>query len=249
MQEPVVLPARVPNLLVNGTNGIAVGMATNIPPHNLGEVIEATVHLVRRPARASTTSSASSPGPTSPPGASSSARGIEHAYRTGRGTIVMRARVDVEKSPGRGEKEQIVVTEIPYQVNKARVAARISELVREKKLEGIAEVRDESDATGFASSSSSNGRHPAGRRHPALSADGPPDELRRHQPGDRGGAPAVLNLKETLQAFIAHRRDVVTRRTRYELETARDRAHILEGLIKVLDNLDETIADHPCRPG
>src|SRR5580704_3541260 len=150
LEEPTVLPSRVPNLLVNGTNGIAVGMATNIPPHNLGEIIEATVHLMRHADASIDDLIRLVPGPDFPTAGLIYGRaGIESAYRTGRGSIVMRARMLVEKSPGRGEKEQIVVTEIPYQVNKARVHARISELVRDKKIEGISEVRDESDRDGM----------------------------------------------------------------------------------------------------
>src|SRR5271155_2539374 len=149
-EEPLVLPARVPNLLVNGTGGIAVGMATNIPPHNLGEILDATVQLVRHPETTIDDVMRFIPGPDFPTAGLIYGRsGIESAYRTGRGSIVMRARMNVEKSPGRGEKEQIVVTEFPYQVNKARVFARIAELVREKKLEGIGEVRDESDRDGI----------------------------------------------------------------------------------------------------
>ncbi|HEX4445351.1 MAG TPA: DNA gyrase subunit A [Polyangiaceae bacterium] len=238
--EPTVLPARVPNLLVNGTNGIAVGMATNIPPHNLGEVIDATVHLIRTPDATIDDVIRFIPGPDFPTAGLIYGRsGIESAYRTGRGSIIMRARILVEKSPGRGEKEQIVVTEIPYQVNKARVAARISELVREKKLEGIAEVRDESDRDGI-------------RLVVELKRDVIPQvvinqlyrqtdlqtsygviNLAIHQ-----GRPAVLDLKETLQAFIAHRRDVVTRRTRFELNQAEAQREIVEGLGVAVTDVD-----------
>src|SRR6185437_11552136 len=227
--EPVVLPARVPNLLINGTNGIAVGMATNIPPHNLGEVIDATVHLMRTPDCSIDDIIRFIPGPDFPTAGLIYGRGgIEAAYRTGRGSIIMRARINVEKSPGRGEKEQIVVTEIPYQVNKARVAARISELVREKKLEGVGEVRDESDRDGI-------------RLVVELKRDVIPQvvinqlyrqtdlqtsygviNLSIHQ-----GRPAVLDLKETLQAFVAHRRDVVARRTRFELNQAEAQREIV----------------------
>jgi DNA gyrase subunit A len=238
--EPTVLPARVPNLLVNGTNGIAVGMATNIPPHNLGEVIDATVHLIRTPDANIDDVIRFIPGPDFPTAGLIYGRaGIEAAYRTGRGSIVMRARILVEKSPGRGEKEQIVVTEIPYQVNKARVAARISELVREKKIEGISEVRDESDRDGI-------------RLVVELKRDVIPQvvinqlyrqtdlqtsygviNLAIHQ-----GRPAVLDLKETLQAFVAHRRDVVTRRTRFELNQAEAQREIVEGLGVAVTDVD-----------
>jgi DNA gyrase subunit A len=232
LQEPVVLPARVPNLLVNGTNGIAVGMATNIPPHNLGEVVDATIHVLRSPDATLDDLIRIVPGPDFPTAGLIYGRsGIESAYRTGRGSIVMRARLAVEKSPGRGEREQIVVTEIPYQVNKARVAARIAELVREKKLEGVGEVRDESDREGI-------------RLVIELKKDVIPqviiNQLYRQTDLQTTygvinlaivqGRPEVLNLKQTLEAFVAHRRDVVTRRTRYELRQAESQREIVEGL-------------------
>ncbi len=231
-QEPTVLPARFPNLLVNGTAGIAVGMATNIPPHNLGEIIDATVHLIRNPQCPIEDLMRLVPGPDFPTAGLIYGRtGIEAAQRTGRGTILMRARMEVEKSPGRGEREQIVVTEIPYQVNKARVHARIGELLRDKKIEGISEVRDESDRDGI-------------RLVIELKKDVVPqivvNQLYRmtdlqstfgyiNLAIDRG-RPAVLNLKETLAAFIEHRRDVVTRRTRFELRQAEGQREIVEGL-------------------
>ncbi|HEX3345691.1 MAG TPA: DNA gyrase subunit A, partial [Polyangiaceae bacterium] len=208
LKEPVVLPSRIPNLLVNGTGGIAVGMATNIPPHNLGEVVDATITLMRQPGTTIDDVIRMIPGPDFPTAGLVYGRaGIEAAYRTGRGTIIMRARMDVEKSPGRGEKEQIVVTEMPYQVNKARLAARISELVRDKKLEGIGEVRDESDRDGM-------------RLVIELKKDVIPQVVINLS--ILQGRPAILNLKEMLEAFIAHRRDVVTRRTRYELRKAEE---------------------------
>ncbi|HEV3191331.1 MAG TPA: DNA topoisomerase (ATP-hydrolyzing), partial [Polyangiaceae bacterium] len=240
LQEPTVLPARVPNLLVNGTNGIAVGMATNIPPHNLSEVIDATTHLVRNPGASLDDLIRFIPGPDFPTAGLIFGRaGIEAAYRTGRGTIIMRARMGVEKSPGRGEKEQIVVTEIPYQVNKARVAARISELVRDKKLEGVGEVRDESDREGI-------------RLVIELKKDVIPqvviNQLYRQTDLQSSygvinlaiahGRPAVLNLKETLEAFIAHRREVVTRRTRFELRQAEAQLEIVEGLGVAVSDVD-----------
>jgi DNA gyrase subunit A len=240
LQEPVVLPSRVPNLLVNGTGGIAVGMATNIPPHNLGEVVDATVHLMRSPSASLDDLIRLVPGPDFPTAGLIYGRaGIEAAYRTGRGTLLMRARMEVEKSPGRGDKEQIVVTEIPYQVNKARVAARIAELVREKKLEGVGEVRDESDREGI-------------RLVVELKKDAIPQVVINHLYRQTDlqssfgvinlaivqGRPAVLNLKETLEAFIAHRRDVVTRRTRYELRKAEEQREIVEGLGVAVTDVD-----------
>ncbi len=240
LKEPVVMPARVPNLLVNGTNGIAVGMATNIPPHNLGEILDATVHLVRNPDASIDDVIRFVPGPDFPTAGLIYGRaGIESAYRTGRGSIIMRARLFVEKSPGRGEKEQIVVTEIPYQVNKARVAARISELVRDKKLDGVGEVRDESDREGI-------------RLVIELKKDVIPQVVINHLYRQTDlqtsygvinlaishGRPAILNLKETLQAFIAHRRDVVGRRTRYELRQAENQLAIVEGLGVAVSDVD-----------
>jgi len=240
LKEPTVLPSRIPNLLVNGTNGIAVGMATNIPPHNLGEILDATVHLIRTPDAPIDDLIRLVPGPDFPTAGLIYGRaGIEAAYRTGRGAIVMRARMNVEKSQGRGEREQIVVTEIPYQVNKARVAARISELVRDKKLEGISEVRDESDRDGI-------------RLVIELKKDVLPQVVINHLYRQTDlqtsygvinlaishGRPEILNLKETLEAFVAHRRDVVARRTRYELGQAEAQREIVEGLGVAVTDVD-----------
>jgi DNA gyrase subunit A len=240
LKEPVVLPSRIPNLLVNGTGGIAVGMATNIPPHNLGEVVDATIALMRVPGTTLDDVIRIIPGPDFPTAGLVYGRaGIEAAYRTGRGTIIMRARMDVEKSPGRGEKEQIVVTEMPYQVNKARLAARISELVRDKKLEGVGEVRDESDRDGM-------------RLVIELKKDVMPQVVINHLYRQTDlqssfgvinlsimqGRPAILNIKEMLEAFIAHRRDVVTRRTRYELRKAEEQREIIEGLGVAVTDVD-----------
>ncbi len=230
--EPTVLPSRIPNLLVNGSGGIAVGMATNVPPHNLGEVIDATVHLIRNPQCPIDDLMRYIPGPDFPTGGLIFGRGgIEAAQRTGRGNIIMRARMEVEKAPGRGDKEQIVVTEIPYQANKAKIHARIGELMREKKIEGIAECRDESDRDGM-------------RLVIELKKDVVPqiviNQLYRLTELQSSfgvinlaivrGKPAVLDLKETLAVFVEHRRDVVTRRTRYELRQAEAQREIVEGL-------------------
>jgi len=230
--EPTVLPSRIPNLLVNGSGGIAVGMATNIPPHNLGEVLDATVHLIRNPDSPIEDLMRFVSGPDFPTGGLIYGRsGIVQAQRTGRGNIIMRAKIDVEKAAGRGDREQIVVTEIPYQVNKANIAARIGELVREKKLEGISEVRDESDRDGI-------------RLVVELKKDVLPqvviNQLYRMTDLQKSfgvinlaivrGRPAILDLKETLACFVEHRRDVVTRRTRYELRQAESQREIVEGL-------------------
>ncbi len=242
-QEPTVLPSRVPNLLVNGTGGIAVGMATNIPPHNLGEVIDATVHLIRHPDCPIDDLMRLVPGPDFPTAALIFGRaGIEQAQRTGRGTIVMRARIAVEKAQGRGDREQLVITEIPYQVNKARVHARIGELMREKKIEGISEARDESDREGI-------------RLVLELKKDVLPqivvNQLYRTTDLQSSfgvinlaivnGRPAVLDLKATLQAFVDHRRDVVTRRTRYELRQAEAQREVVEGLGMAITETDTVI--------
>ncbi len=240
LEEPTVLPARVPNLLINGTNGIAVGMATNIPPHNLTEVVTAAVHLLRNPDCPIDDLIRIIPGPDFPTAGLIFGRaGIEAAYRTGRGTIIMRARMSVEKSQGRGEREQIVVSEIPYQVNKARVAARISELSRDKKLEGISEVRDESDRDGIRlvielkkdviPQVVINGLY---RQTDLQSSYGVINLAISH------GRPATLNLKETLAAFIAHRREVVARRTRFELRQAEAQREIVEGLGIAVSDVD-----------
>ena len=231
LEEPRVLPARIPNLLVNGSGGIAVGMATNVPPHNMGEILDATVHLIRNPECPVDDLMRFVPGPDFPTGALIYGRaGIEAAQRTGRGSILMRAKVDIEKVQNK-DREQIVVTEIPYQVNKARVHARIGELMRDKKIEGIFEVRDESDRDGM-------------RLVVELKKDVVPqvtvNQLYRLTELQTTfgvinlaivrGRPAVLNLKETLEVFVEHRRDVITRRTRYELRQAEAHKEIIEGL-------------------
>jgi DNA gyrase subunit A len=238
--EPLVLPTRVPNLLVNGSGGIAVGMATNIPPHNLGEVLDATIHLIKNPDAPIDDLMRFVPGPDFPTAGLIYGRsGIEQYQRTGRGSVIMRARILVEKSPGRGEREQLVVTEIPYQVNKARTHAKLGELMREKRIEGISEVRDESDRDGI-------------RLVIELKKDAMPqvviNQLYRltdlqssfgviNLAIDRG-RPAILNLKETLAAFVEHRRDVVTRRSRFELRQAEAQREIIEGLGVAVTDVD-----------
>src|SRR5499427_1415193 len=240
-EEPSYLPSKVPNLLVNGSNGIAVGMATNMPPHNLTEVCEAVIHLISNPQSTLTDLMAHIPGPDFPTAGIIHGRsGIRQAYQTGRGQLMMRARATIERQ-GK-DREIIVVTEIPYQVNKARLIEKIAELVNEKRLEGIGDIRDESD------------RH--GMRIVI--------ELKR---GEQGlvilnnlykltpmqttfgvinlsivnGQPKVLSLIELLRSFVEHRVDVVRRRTQYELRQAEARAHILEGLKKALDHIDAII--------
>ena len=239
--EPSVLPTRFPNLLINGSSGIAVGMATNIPPHNLGEVINACVALLDDPELSIAGLMEHMPGPDFPTaGTINGASGIREAYATGRGRIYVRARTAVEEMDN--GKQRIVVTELPYQVNKARLLEKIAELVRDKRIEGITELRDESDKDGMRMVI----------------------ELRRGEVAEVvlnnlykqtmmqsvfginmvvliDGQPRLLNLKEILEAFLRHRREVVTRRTIFDLRKARDRAHVLEGLAVSLANIDEII--------
>ncbi|GAB0148890.1 MULTISPECIES: DNA gyrase subunit A [Marichromatium] len=250
-QEPTVLPARFPNLLVNGSSGIAVGMATNIPPHNLNEVIDACLAIIDDPLVDLEQLIELVPGPDFPTGALiNGVRGIREAYRTGRGRVVMRARADFEEQ-SRSGREAIVVTELPYQVNKARLLERIAELVKEKKIEGIAQdgLRDESDKDGM-------------RIVIELKRDTHPEvllnNLYQHTQMQQvfginmvalvDGQPRTLNLKQILEYFLRHRRDVVTRRTLYELRKARDRAHVLEGYAIALANIDEVIATIKASP-
>ncbi len=240
-QEPSVLPARFPNLLVNGAGGIAVGMATNIPPHNLGEVVDACVALIDDPELDVEALNAIVPGPDFPTGGIILGRaGIRQAYATGRGSIIMRSRSTIETL--RKEREAIVVTEIPYQVNKAAMIEKIAELVREKRIEGIADLRDESDRQGM--------RVVIELKRDAV-ADVVLNQLYRFTPLQtsfganmvalNGGRPELMTLKDLIQAFIAFRETVVYRRTRYKLGKARERAHILCGLAIAVANIDEVI--------
>jgi len=240
-KEPVVLPARFPNLLVNGAGGIAVGMATNIPPHNLGEVIDACMALIADPTLGIDELNAIIPGPDFPTGGIILGRaGIRAAYHLGRGSIVMRGKAEIETI--RKDREAIIITEIPYQVNKASMVEKIGELVREKKIDGIADLRDESDRDGY-------------RVVVELKRDAVPDvvlnQLHRfttlqstfgaNMVALDGGRPQVMTLKDMLQAFLAFREEVVSRRTKYLLRKARDRAHILVGLAIAVANIDEVI--------
>jgi DNA gyrase subunit A len=241
--EPTVLPARIPNLLINGSSGIAVGMATNIPPHNLTEVINACIALIDQPDLDIDQLIQYIPGPDFPTaGIINGTQGIHEAYRTGRGRIYIRARTVIE-TYGEEESERIVVIELPYQVNKARLMERIAELVKEKKLEGIRELRDESDKDGMRmvielrrgemSEVVLNNIY----EHTQMQAVFGVNVVALVQ-----GQPRILNLKQILECFIRHRREIVTRRTIYELRKARERAHILEGYAIVLANIDPIIA-------
>ena len=245
-KEPVVLPARFPNLLVNGTSGIAVGMATNIPPHNLRETIDGVVKLIDNQIEEDRDTSIEElmeivKGPDFPTGASILGRKeIEKAYRTGRGKIKVRAVTNIE--PMANGKQRIVVTELPYMVNKARLIEKIADLVKEKRVDGITELRDESDRSGMRICIETR---------KDVNANVLLNQLFKHtQLQDTFGVimlalvdnqPKILNLKEMLSHYLNHQKDVVTRRTKYELNKAKERAHILEGLLKALDVIDEVI--------
>ena len=241
MVEPLVLPAKYPNLLVNGSGGIAVGMATNIPPHNLREIIEGTIDLINRPDITIPELMAHIPGPDFPTaGFIHGKEGIAQAYMTGRGIIQMRARTVIEKK--KGEREAIIVTELPYQVNKARLIEKIAELVRDKKIEGIADLRDESDREGMRIVIELKKDEIAGAIINQLyKYTSMQDSFGIINLSIVDGQPRILTLKETLQCFVKHRKEVVTRRTIFDLKKAEARAHILEGLKIALENLDEVI--------
>ena len=243
--EPSVLPARIPNLLVNGQTGIAVGMATNIPPHNLTEIINACLALLEDPGLSLAALMQHVPGPDFPTGGIiNGAQEIATAYRTGRGRLSVRARVQIE-DVGRGDRQAIVVTELPFQVNKARLIERIAQLVREKHLEGIASdgLRDESDKDGMRVVIELKRGEVTEIVLNNLYAQTPMETVFGiNMVALQDGQPKLMSLKDMLEAFIRHRREVVTRRTIYDLAKARERAHILEGLAVALANIDEIIA-------
>lgn len=242
LQEPVILPSKVPNLLINGSAGIAVGMATNIPPHNLGEVVDALVALIDNPDISISELMTFVPGPDFPTGGFVHGKeGLKDAYETGRGSIQLRARSFIEKRK-KGDREDIIISEIPFQVNKARLIERIAELVQEKKIEGIADVRDESDRDGM-------------RIVIELKKDGIGsvilNQLYKLTPMQTSfgiillaivdNQPQILSLKEILEHFIEFRKEIITRRTQFDLRKAEERAHILEGLKIAIDHLDAII--------
>ena len=242
-QEPVVLPARIPNLLINGSAGIAVGLATNIPPHNLSEIVNACLAVIDNPEITVSELMAHVPGPDFPTAASiNGVRGINEAYHTGRGRIYLRARTEIEVDDHNG-RQRIIVTELPYQVNKALLLEKIAMLVKERRIEGISELRDESDKDGM--------RMVIELRRGEV-AEVILNNLYQHTQMQNvfginmvvlvDGQPRLLNLKQILEAFIRHRREVVTRRTIFELRKARERAHVLEGLTVALTNIDPVIA-------
>lgn len=242
LSEPVVVPAKFPNLLVNGAGGIAVGMATNIPPHNLGEVINACIALIDDPALELPQVMEIMPGPDFPTGAQILGRsGIRQAYETGRGSVIMRGKARIE--PMRNDREQIIITEVPYQVNKATMIEKMAELVRDKRIEGISDLRDESDRDGY-------------RVVIELKKDANAEvilnQLYRYSPLQssfgcnmvalNGGKPELMTLLDMLRAFISFREEVVSRRTKFLLRKVRDRAHVLVGLAIAVANIDEVIA-------
>lgn len=248
--EPVVLPAKIPNLLINGSAGIAVGMATNIPPHNLTEVVSACIAVIDNPAITTDELIRIVPGPDFPTAAIiNGVSGIHEAYRTGRGRVIIRARAEIEDMDESGAKKRIVVHELPYQVNKARLLEKIAELVKEKKIEGITELRDESDKDGM--------RMVIELRRGEV-AEVVLNNLYKHTQLQNvfginvvalvDNQPRILNLKQLLEYFIRHRREVVTRRTLFDLRKARERAHLLEGLAVALANIDEVIATIKAAP-
>ena len=242
LMQPAVLPSRFPNLLVNGSSGIAVGMATNIPPHNLGEVIDGVLHVIDHPDATCEELMQFIKGPDFPTGGIILGKaGIHEAYRNGRGRIITRARTEIEAMPN--NRQRIVVTEIPYMVNKARLVEKIAELVHEKKLDGISDIRDESDR---------NGMRIAIELKRDVNANVVLNFLYKHTQMQEtfgaimlalvDGEPKILSLKSMLTHYVDHQKDVITRRTKYELNKAEARAHILEGLLIALDRIDAVIA-------
>jgi len=242
--EPLVLPAKVPNLLVNGSSGIAVGMATNIPPHNLNEVVNACLAYIDNDQITIDELMQHVPGPDFPTaGIIFGAAGIREAYRTGRGKVTVRARVEIETDEKRGGRQSIIVTELPYQVNKARLLEKIAELVRDGRIEGISELRDESDKSGMRMVIELKRGEVADvilnnlYQHTALQS-----VFGINMVALENAQPKTLNLKQIIEAFVRHRREVVTRRTLFDLRKSRERAHILEGLAVALENIDPMIA-------
>ncbi|RQR43673.1 DNA gyrase subunit A [Burkholderia sp. Bp9140] len=241
--QPSVLPSRIPNLLINGSSGIAVGMATNIPPHNLNEVVDACQHLLNNPEATIDELIEIIPAPDFPTaGIIYGVAGVRDGYRTGRGRVVMRAATHFEEID-RGQRMAIIVDELPYQVNKRSLLERIAELVNEKKLEGISDIRDESDKSGMrVVIELKRGEVPEVVLNNLYKATQLQDTFGMNMVALVDGQPKLLNLKEIVQCFLSHRREVLTRRTIYELRKARERGHVLEGLAVALANIDEFIA-------
>src|SRR5471030_2514167 len=241
--EPLVLPTRLPNLLINGGTGIAVGMATNIPPHNLNEVVDACLHLLKNHEARSEELMEIIPAPDFPTaGIIYGLNGVKEGYRTGRGKVVMRAKCHFEDID-RGQRQSIIVDEIPYQVNKKTLLERIAELVHEKKLEGISHIQDESDKSGMrVVIELKRGEVPEVVLNNLYKQTQLQDTFGMNMVALVDGQPRLLNLKQMLQCFLSHRREVVTRRTVFELRKARERGHVLEGLAVALANIDDFIA-------
>ena len=242
-QEPSVLPTRIPNLLINGSSGIAVGMATNVPPHNLVEIVNACLAILERPEITLDELIELVPGPDFPTkGIIYGTAGVKEGYRTGRGRIVIRARTHVEDLE-KGSRQAIIIDELPYQVNKSSLLMKIGELVREKRLDGLSEIRDESDKSGMrVVLELKRGEVPEVILNNLYKETQMQDTFGMNMVALVENQPRLLNLKEILDAFLRHRREVITRRTVFELKKARDRGHVLEGLAVALSNVDEIIA-------
>ena len=242
-QEPSVLPTRIPNLLINGSAGIAVGMATNVPPHSLREIVEACLAILARPEIGVDALMEIIPGPDFPTrGIIYGTSGVKEGYRSGRGRVVIRARTHIEELE-KGNRQAIVIDELPYQVNKSALLIKIGELVRDKRLDGLSEIRDESDKSGMrVVLELKRGEVPEVILNNLYKETQMQDTFWMNMVALVDGQPRLLNLKEILDAFLRHRREVVTRRTVYELRKARERGHILEGLAVALSNVDEIIA-------
>jgi DNA gyrase subunit A len=242
-KEPLILPAKVPNLLINGSSGIAVGMATNIPPHNLDEVVQACLHVLHNPECTIDELIEIIPAPDFPTaGIIYGVQGVREGYRTGRGRVVMRAKTHFEDLD-KGSRQSIIVDELPYQVNKKNLLERIAELVNEKKIEGISDLRDESDKSGMrVVIELKRGEVPEVVLNNLYKSTQLQDNFGMNMVALVDNQPRLLNLKQMLEYFLQHRREVVTRRTIFELRKARDRGHVLEGLAVALANIDEFIA-------
>ncbi len=243
LTEPHVLPAKIPNLLINGASGIAVGMATNIPPHNLTEVCDAICEIVKNPKISIDELCDIVKGPDFPTGGFiCGISGIRSAYRTGRGVVIMRAKMKIEANK-KGDKEAIIVTELPYQVNKAKLIEKIAELVRDKRIEGISDLRDESDRTGMRIVIEvKKGENTGVIQNRLLKLTQLQESFGITMLAIHNKQPKIFNIKEVLSAFIEHRKEIIVRRTIYDLKKAEARAHILEGLKKAVENIDAVIA-------
>ena len=242
--EPLVMPARIPNLLINGSSGIAVGMATNIPPHNLNEVVAGCLALLENPALTIDDLIEYIPAPDFPTAALIyGVMGVREGYRTGRGRVIMRGRTHIEDMEKSNNRQAIIIDEIPYQVNKKTLIEKVAELVNEKKIEGISDIRDESDKSGMrVVIELKRGEVAEVILNNLYKQTQLQDTFGMNMVALVDGQPRLLNLKQMLECFLSHRREVVTRRTVFELRKARERGHILEGLAVALSNVDDIIA-------